>query len=93
MVFRSIDIHNILVFQDHLRVQDNQPGGPRRQELQEPSSFHLDLGEGINVIIGENGVGKTSLLKLLYAAAKRPSHQGEATSKKRRSDLRSHSQL
>ena len=31
--------------------------------------FHLDFCDGINVIIGENGVGKTSLLKMIYAAA------------------------
>ena len=30
--------------------------------------FHLDFCNGINVIIGENGVGKTSLLKMIYAA-------------------------
>lgn len=28
----------------------------------------IDFSEGINVIIGENGVGKTSLLKCIYAA-------------------------
>ena len=28
----------------------------------------LDFAEGLNVIIGENGTGKTHLLKLPYAA-------------------------
>lgn len=32
------------------------------------STFQLDFCDGINVIIGENGVGKTTLLKMLYAA-------------------------
>lgn len=31
-------------------------------------TFQLDFCDGINVMIGENGVGKTTLLKLLYAA-------------------------
>lgn len=33
------------------------------------SAFQLEFCDGINVIIGENGVGKTTLLKLIYAAA------------------------
>lgn len=31
-------------------------------------SFHLDFCDGINVLIGENGVGKTTILKMIYAA-------------------------
>lgn len=30
--------------------------------------FHLDFGDGINVLIGENGVGKTTILKMIYVA-------------------------
>lgn len=33
-------------------------------------SEHIEFSHGINVIIGENGTGKTNLLKLLYAACK-----------------------
>lgn len=32
-------------------------------------SFKLDFCDGINVLIGENGVGKTTLLKMIYAAS------------------------
>lgn len=32
------------------------------------NSFHIDFCNGINIIIGENGVGKTSILRMLYAA-------------------------
>lgn len=32
------------------------------------SHLNLSFGEGINVLIGENGVGKTTILKMLYAA-------------------------
>ena len=31
-------------------------------------AFHLDFCDGINVMIGENGVGKTTILKMIYAA-------------------------
>lgn len=30
--------------------------------------FYLNFCDGINILIGENGVGKTSILKMLYAA-------------------------
>ena len=31
--------------------------------------FKLNFCDGINVLIGENGVGKTTILKMIYAAA------------------------
>lgn len=31
-------------------------------------NFRIDFCDGINIIIGENGVGKTSILRMLYAA-------------------------
>mgnify|MGYP000521768991 CR=1 FL=1 len=33
------------------------------------NSFNIDFSKGINIIIGENGTGKTTLLKMLYAAS------------------------
>ena len=33
------------------------------------SDLDLSFSTGINIFIGENGAGKTHLLKLLYAAA------------------------
>ena len=32
--------------------------------------FELSFDKGINVIIGENGIGKTHLLKYIYALTK-----------------------
>ena len=32
------------------------------------ADFHLDVDSGINVFVGENGTGKTHLLKAIYAA-------------------------
>lgn len=31
-------------------------------------AFELQFGDGINILLGENGVGKTTLLKMIYAA-------------------------
>ena len=32
--------------------------------------LHISLAEGINIFIGENGTGKSHLLKVLYAASR-----------------------
>ncbi len=37
--------------------------------FQQEQAFKLDFSDGINIIIGENGTGKTTLLKMIYAAA------------------------
>ncbi len=37
--------------------------------FQQEQVFKLDFSDGINIIIGENGTGKTTLLKMIYAAA------------------------
>lgn len=34
------------------------------------SEFTIEFSPGINVLIGQNGVGKTHILKILYAACK-----------------------
>ena len=43
------------------------------KSIKEGDSFHdvfkLEFCDGINVLIGENGVGKTTILKMIYAAA------------------------
>ncbi|MBQ8161077.1 MAG: ATP-binding protein [Clostridia bacterium] len=58
MSLRSIDIVNVLCFRrQRADRQDREVDG-----------FHLDFCDGVNVLIGGNGMGKTSLLKLIYAA-------------------------
>lgn len=58
-------------------------------------TFQLDFCDGINVMIGENGVGKTTLLKLLYSALQwsegktYPLEYYFSTSKNRRAVLKS----
>ena len=69
MAIQSIDISDVLVFQ-----RRGEGGDGDAQTASEnggdgfDGAFHLDFCDGINVIIGENGVGKTSLLKMIYAA-------------------------
>ena len=69
MAIQSIDVSNILVFQRQWRKNTGEmKSSPLNPEEEISDGFHMDFGDGINVIIGENGVGKTSLLKMIYAA-------------------------
>ena len=69
MAIRSIDVSNVLVFQRQWRMNNGDiKSSPLKPGEEINNGFHLDFGDGINVIIGENGVGKTSLLKMIYAA-------------------------
>ncbi len=69
MAIKSIDILNVLVFQRQWRKNNGSCMDGKTQSGDRISDgFHLNFGDGINIIIGENGVGKTSLLKMIYAA-------------------------
>ena len=68
MAVKSIDILNMLVFQSRKRTDPEH--SEKGNEKNAGEAFHLDFGDGINVLIGENGVGKTTILKMIYAAAK-----------------------
>lgn len=69
MAIKSIHILNVMVFQRQWRKNN---GDCKEGELKSGDSFseafHLDFCDGINVLIGENGVGKTTILKMIYAA-------------------------
>ncbi len=69
MAIKSIHILNVMVFQRQWRKNN---GDCKDDEWKEGDSFseafHLDFCDGINVLIGENGVGKTTILKMIYAA-------------------------
>lgn len=70
MAIKSIDILNVLIFQRQWRKSnDDCKSGNIQRRDKIADGFHLDFCDGINVIIGDNGVGKTSLLKMIYAAA------------------------
>ena len=69
MAIKSIDILNVMGF----RRQWRKNNGDCRNESTEKEDtisdgFHLKFCDGINVLTGENGVGKTAILKMIYAA-------------------------
>lgn len=68
MAIQSIRIKNVMAF-GAKKIGDNE------------LPFELAFCPGINVIIGENGTGKTTILKMVYAAAQVPNeNQREVSS-------------
>ena len=69
MSIKSVKVLNVMVFQRQWRKNNedcnhfNVKSGDIISD-----AFELQFGDGINVLIGENGVGKTTLLKMIYAA-------------------------
>ena len=70
MAIRLIRIKNVMAFgcQSQDADKNNMDG-----------AFQLPFSSGINVIIGENGTGKTSLLKMIYAATQENNDKREKT--------------
>lgn len=70
MAIKTIDILNVMVFQRQWRLNngDSKNVEPEADD-QIRDGFHLDFCDGINVLMGENGVGKTTILKMIYGAA------------------------
>lgn len=69
MAISYIEVIDILGFQRQMRKNNGDTkAGPLQNGDHFSDAFHLDFSPGINVLIGENGVGKTSLLKMIYAA-------------------------
>lgn len=60
---------NVMAFQKRCRINNSDP---KEGQLHEGDHIHdafeLHFSDGINVMIGENGTGKTTLLKMIYAA-------------------------
>ena len=84
MAINSIDVSNVLVFQRQWRKgSDDVQTNPEKRDDYFDGAFHLDFCDGINVIIGENGVGKTSLLKMIYAATQWSNQQNEPERKQK----------
>ncbi|MCI8991703.1 MAG: AAA family ATPase [Eubacterium sp.] len=67
MAIKTIEILNVMVFQSHLR-KNNADFKTIEEGDSFSSGFKLKFCDGINVLIGENGVGKTTVLKMIYAA-------------------------
>lgn len=69
MAIKSIQVMNVMAFQRNIRLKGGDPKEvPLRDGSQLHDAFELSFTDGINVIIGENGTGKTTLLKMIYAA-------------------------
>ena len=69
MAIKSIHILNVMVFQKR-GYKNNRDCKDVECKAGDSASdaFCLDFCDGINVLIGENGVGKTTILKMIYAA-------------------------
>lgn len=69
MAIRSIRIMNVMAFQNQWRKNNSDPkeGQIANGDILH-DAFELHFSDGVNVIIGENGTGKTTLLKIIYAA-------------------------
>ncbi len=69
MSIKSIQILNVMAFQGQCRKNNSDP---KEGEIKAgdviSEAFELEFSDGINVLIGENGTGKTTLLKMIYAA-------------------------
>ena len=79
MAIKTIEILNVMVFKRHLRKNN-----VAFKSIEEGDSFNdgfkMEFCDGINVLIGENGVGKTTILKMIYAATQwsiKQTDQGE----------------
>ena len=69
MAIKSIHILNVMVFQKR-GYKNNRDCKDVECKAGDSASdaFCLDFCDGINVLIGENGVGKNTILKMIYAA-------------------------
>ena len=70
MAIRLIEIVNVMIFQRQWRKNNADfTDSVVREGAGISDGFRLRFCDGINVLIGENGVGKTTILKMLYAAS------------------------
>lgn len=67
MAIETIDILNVMVFKRHWR-KNNADIKTIKDGDSLDDGFRMNFCDGINVLIGENGVGKTTILKMIYAA-------------------------
>ncbi len=67
MAIKTIEILNVMVFRRHWR-KNNADFKIIKENDSLSDGFKLEFCDGINVLIGENGVGKTTILKMIYAA-------------------------
>lgn len=88
MAIRSIDILNVMVFGRQWRKNN---GDCKQGEIKDgdkfSNGFHLEFCSGINVLVGENGVGKTTILKMIYAATQWSNEKTDPNKTKKLTDF------
>ena len=67
MAIKEIKAKNVLGFKRQCRSKNGYSDNVKGENIV-AEAFELQFGNGVNIIIGENGVGKTSILKMIYAA-------------------------
>lgn len=88
MAIKLIKVLNVMAFERQWRKNNEDcnhfdaKSGDRMSD-----TFELRFCDGINVLIGENGVGKTTLLKMIYAATQWSIPKTDAGKTKRLSDF------
>ncbi len=82
MAIKTIEILNVMVFKRHLR-KNNTAFRSVKEGDSFNDEFKLEFCDGINVLIGENGVGKTTILKMIYAATQWSTRQTDPGKTKR----------
>lgn len=88
MSIKSIKVLNVMAFQRQIcknNADCNTFDVKTGDTLSD--SFHLDFCDGINILLGENGVGKTTLLKMIYAATQWSIPHTDAGKTKRLADF------
>lgn len=88
MSIKSIKVLNVMAFQRQIcknNADCNTFDAKTSDTLSD--SFHLDFCDGINILLGENGVGKTILLKMIYAATQWSIPHTDAGKTKRLADF------
>lgn len=69
MSIKSIKVLNVMAFQRQWRLNNGDCNSFRAKPGDRISdAFELQFCDSINILIGENGVGKTTILKMIYAA-------------------------
>ncbi|MCD8118649.1 MAG: AAA family ATPase [Lachnospiraceae bacterium] len=69
MSIKRITVTDVMAFQRQWRRNNGDPkSGTLAAGDKLYESFELCFSNGINVLIGENGTGKTTILKMIYAA-------------------------
>lgn len=82
MGIQSIRILNVMAFQQPLKMNnmDITMSDESFASIMD-GAFQLNFGSGVNVLLGENGVGKTTILKIIYAATQWTMQNNEAKNK------------